>query len=107
MPEPILHQIDNTIHAKARLIIMATLVLNGASSVKQLKDASGLTDGNLGSHLRVLEDAGYIHIARTFAQRKPLSLCRVTPAGQAAFTQYLDVLEQVLAQTKSARPPHP
>ncbi len=102
--EPLLQHVDDTIHAKARLAIMTILVLEGGATFSRLKQASGLTAGNLGAHLRVLEEAGYIKVKKTFADRKPLTTCRATAAGQDAFSRYLAALEQVFEAARKARP---
>lgn len=88
--------IDETFHAPARLGIMTLLIQDGSSDFPALKRALGLTDGNLGAHIRVLEQGGYIGVEKTFEGRKPRTICRVTPSGRRAFARYLDALERVI-----------
>jgi DNA-binding MarR family transcriptional regulator len=88
--------IDETFHAPARLGIMTLLLQEGASDFSSLKKTLGLTDGNLGAHIRVLEDAGYIEVEKRFEGRKPRTTCRVTLGGRRAFARYLQALERVI-----------
>ena len=95
MAEPVAG-IDETFHAPARLGIMTLLLQEGASDFASLKRTLGLTDGNLGAHIRVLEQGGYIEVEKKFEGRKPRTVCRVTASGRRAFTKYLDALERVI-----------
>jgi DNA-binding transcriptional ArsR family regulator len=88
--------IDRVIHEPARLLIVG--LLNG---VKQadflwLLNESGLTKGNLSSHLVRLEEAGYIEVEKTFRGKIPLTLLRLTRAGRAAFTGYRKTMSGLL-----------
>ena len=95
MAEPVAG-IDETFHAPARLGIMTLLLQEGSSDFTSLKRTLGLTDGNLGAHIRVLEQGGYIEVEKKFEGRKPRTVCRVTTSGRRAFTKYLDALERVI-----------
>jgi DNA-binding HxlR family transcriptional regulator len=88
--------IDDVIHARARLGIVTVLTSLGSADFTTLKNQLGMTDGNLASHLRVLEDAGYVKVAKGFEGRKPRTTCRMTAAGQRAFAKYLQDLESVI-----------
>jgi DNA-binding MarR family transcriptional regulator len=88
--------LDETFHAPARLGIMTMLLQEGATDFPSLKRTLGLTDGNLGAHIRVLEGAGYVEVEKKFEGRKPRTICRVTPTGRRAFARYLDALERVI-----------
>jgi len=92
--------IDETFHAPARLGIMTLLLQQGSSDFATLKRTLGLTDGNLGAHIRVLEQAGYIEVEKRFEGRKPRTICRITPGGRRAFARYLDALERVIATAR-------
>ena len=92
--------IDETFHAPARLGIMTLLLQQGSSDFATLKRTLGLTDGNLGAHIRVLEQAGYIEVEKRFEGRKPRTICRITPGGRRAFARYLDALERVIAKAR-------
>ena len=87
--------LDPVIHAPARLRIVATLATlpdGDELSFTRLQDILTLTPGNLITHLRKLEDAGYISIEKSFLGRKPLTQARITDAGRAAFARWLDTI---------------
>ena len=90
-------------HEKARLGIMTCLNTTSAGlSFSDLKELCSLSDGNLNRHLAVLQDAGYVKLRKEGGGRASHTACLVTPAGRRAFLEYLDVLEQVLADAASA-----
>jgi DNA-binding MarR family transcriptional regulator len=82
-------EIDNVIHGRLRLGIMAYLADAGAADFTELKQALEATQGNLGANLITLEQAGYIVIEKSFVGRKPLTRARITPEGREAFRGYL------------------
>jgi len=96
MNEEILKDLNKLFQAKARLGIMTIIISEGDSDFSNLKSYLGLTDGNLGAHLQVLEDAGYLEIEKRFVGRRPKTICRVTEAGREAFIVYLRQLEAVI-----------
>lgn len=96
MTDGVLGDLDETLHAKARLGIMTLLVAAGDADFSSLKQRLGLTDGNLGAHIRVLEEAGYVGVQKRFVGRKPKTTCRVTPKGRRAFQSYIAQLESVI-----------
>jgi DNA-binding MarR family transcriptional regulator len=59
-----------------------------------------MTDGNLSMHLRTLQEAGYVALTKSFQNRKPLTTCALTPAGKAAFADYINLLEEIVRQAK-------
>ena len=69
----------------------------------ELRDALGMTDGNLSVHLQKLEDHDYIAIDKQFVGRRPQTTCRLTKAGQRAFARYLDHLEAIVQQGRGRR----
>lgn len=88
-----LSELDRTLHEPARLQIMAHLfVLNGADFLFLLR-RTGLTKGNLSSHVRKLEDVGYVEVEKKFVDRHPVTTYALTDAGREAFTLYR---EQIL-----------
>jgi DNA-binding MarR family transcriptional regulator len=89
-------QIDDVIHGRMRLGIMAYLADAEAADFNELKGLLQATQGNLSIHLRKLEDAGYIAIEKSFLNRKPLTRARITPAGRAAFAAYLEALSKLI-----------
>ena len=92
--------LDETFHVKARLGIMTLLLLDEAD-FSSLKARLELTDGNLGTHIRVLEDAGFVQIDKAFVGRRPRTTVSITPAGRQAFGVYLEQLEAVIRMAKS------
>lgn len=91
-------EIDEVIHGRVRLGIMAFLAGGEAADFNTLKTRLQLTDGNLSVHLRKLEDAGYVQVTKSFAGRKPLTQARITPQGRAAFVRYLDAMGRLVAE---------
>ena len=88
--------LDESIHQKARLGIMSTLLALGEADFKLLKETLGLSDGNLSTHLTLLEERGYITIQKQFRGRKPHTTAFPTEAGRAAFQRYLAALESII-----------
>ena len=80
--------IDRVIHEPARLLIITTLLPLQEADFTYLLQDTGLTKGNLSSHLSRLEKVGYVEIEKTYQGKLPLTLCRLTPAGRQAFEQY-------------------
>ena len=92
-------ELDEIIHQPIRLRLMAALVAikSGESAeFTLLRDMLGVTDGNLGAHLRRLEDAGYIAIHKAFVDRKPHSYISATDLGRKVFRQQVAALEEIL-----------
>lgn len=89
-------QIDDVIHGRMRLGIMAYLVDAEAADFNELKALLQATQGNLSVHLRKLEEAGYIEIEKSFLNRKPLTRARITEAGRTAFKAYLEALGKLI-----------
>ncbi len=90
-------KLDKTIHEKARLGIMTLL----ASRVppwpfQDLKAELEMSDGNLITHLRTLEQAGYVSSEKLTGDGRPQTLYTLTKAGRRAFEEYLAILEQIL-----------
>jgi DNA-binding MarR family transcriptional regulator len=81
-------ELDRVIHEPARLTIVALLAGVERADFLWVLHESGLTKGNLSSHLAKLEDAGYVEIEKTYRGKTPLTLLRLTASGQAAFKQY-------------------
>ena len=88
--------LDEVVHGRLRLGVMAFLAGAGSADFNALKSRLQATDGNLSVHLRKLEEAGYVAIAKTFAGKKPLTTVTLTPAGRAAFIGYLDAMARLV-----------
>ena len=95
--------LDRVIHERARLSVLTSLMSHPKGlPFGDLKQLCGLTDGNLSRHLQVLQDAGLVYVAKSFAQNRPQSLCRITAAGSRRYLDYLAVLEQVVRDAARA-----
>ncbi|QES89429.1 winged helix-turn-helix domain-containing protein [Rhizosphaericola mali] len=81
---------------RVRLGIMSTLMVNDQVSYNELKELIEATDGNLASHLRALEDLGYIHMQKGFIGRKTNTTYSLTKIGEKAFQQHIDALEKMI-----------
>jgi DNA-binding MarR family transcriptional regulator len=89
-------KLDEVIHGRLRLGIMAYLADAEAADFNELKALLDATQGNLSVHLRKLEEAGYIAIDKSFVDRKPLTRARITEAGRKAFSNYLDAISKLV-----------
>lgn len=98
-PEPFL-QLDRVIHEKGRLAIMSMLAASPELSFTEMRDTLGMTDGNITTHIRTLQEAGYISVSKTYQNNRPLTTCSLTSTGRKAFSEYISLLEQILQQTK-------
>ena len=98
-PEPFL-QLDRVIHEKGRLAIMSMLAAAPELSFTELRDALGMTDGNLTTHIRALQETGYVSVAKSYQNRRPLTTCSLTAAGRKAFREYVNLLEQIVQQNR-------
>jgi DNA-binding MarR family transcriptional regulator len=90
-------QLDRVIHEKGRLAIMSSLAASPELSFTELREALGMTDGNLTTHIRTLQETGYVAVTKSFQNNRPLTTCVLTVAGRRAFTAYIDLLEQIVA----------
>jgi DNA-binding MarR family transcriptional regulator len=90
-----LADIDRTIHEPARLMILALLYVVESGDFTFLMRQTGLTWGNLSSHMSKLEAAGYIEVEKEFVGRKPRTMLRLTDEGRAAFQEYVQSMKQV------------
>ena len=98
-PEPFL-QLDRVIHEKGRLAIMSLLAATPQLSFTELRDTLNMTDGNLTAHMRTLQEAGYVSVTKEFQGGRPLTTFTLTAPGKKAFTSYIDLLEQIVKQTR-------
>ena len=98
-PEPFL-QLDRVIHEKGRLAIMSLLAAAPELAFTELRDSLNMTDGNVTTHIRTLQEAGYIAVTKSFQSGRPLTTCSMTETGRKAFSDYINLLEQIVQQTK-------
>ena len=92
MPLASLGRIDEVIHGRIRLGIMVYLADAETADFTELKTALEATQGNLSVHLKKLEEAGYVAIAKSFVNNKPLTRVSITPEGRKAFAAYLEAI---------------
>lgn len=95
-----LEGIDKILESKIRLGIMSVLAVNDSVDFVTLKSLLGLTDGNLVTHLRTLETAGYLSVHKQFLGRKPNTAYAATATGREAFRRHLDALEAFIRDNK-------
>lgn len=96
-PEPHpLAEIDPVIHAPARLMILTYLYVLESADYVFLVRQTGLTWGNLATHLNKLDEAGYIEIQKTFNGKKPQTILRMSEQGRSAFRTYKKSMQQIL-----------
>lgn len=91
-------QLDKLIHEPARLAIMAVLYACESADFAYLLNATGLTKGNLSSHLYKLHDAGYVEIQKGFKGRVPNTTCWLTRTGRQAFHEYWSNWQELINQ---------
>lgn len=100
-PEPFL-QLDRTIHEKGRLAIMSLLAASPSLLYTDLRDTLRMTDGNASAHLRTLLEAGYVSVTKSLEGGRPTTSYALTATGRSAFTDYVRLLEDIVAQTRRA-----
>lgn len=91
-----LANIDQIIHAPARLMILSYFYVVESTDYVFLMRMTGLTWGNLATHLSKLEEAGYVEVEKTYKGKKPQTILRMTEQGRAAFRAYKKMMKQVL-----------
>jgi DNA-binding transcriptional ArsR family regulator len=91
-----LGEIDRVIHEPARLMVVALLAAVAEADFQYLRQATGLTQGNLSAHLSKLEEAGYVAIEKTFRGKYPLTICRLTERGTEVLNNYRKVIKAAL-----------
>ena len=91
-----LDALDDVIHQKVRLGVMSCLMASGEADFNFLKAALGVSDGNLSTHLTVLEESGYVAVRKEFVGKKPRTTYTPTDTGRQAFEAYVEVLESLV-----------
>ena len=92
----ILEKFNKTFESKARLGIMSVLMINDFVNFTTFKELLNLTDGNLASHLKALEEARYLFFQKDFIGRKPNTNYSATIEGKKAFSDHLNALEKLI-----------
>lgn len=96
----LLDGINKAFESKVRLGIMSVLMVNDSVDFTTLKSLLDITDGNLASHARGLEELGYIRCEKKFVGRKPNTSYQATELGREAFRQHIQALEAFLNNQK-------
>jgi DNA-binding MarR family transcriptional regulator len=97
---PILPVLDPVIHPQPRLriaVTLATLADGDQITFPRLQELTGMTAGNLATHLRKLEDSGYIHVTKAYQRRTPVTWLSLTSTGRLALQEYTAMLRTLLA----------
>jgi DNA-binding MarR family transcriptional regulator len=97
---PLTERLDQVIHDRTRLAILAALAASETLSFTDLRGITATTDGNLSVHARRLEDAGYVLCEKTFAGRTPRTEYRLSASGRKAFEKYLDHMDALIKATR-------
>jgi DNA-binding transcriptional ArsR family regulator len=84
---------DKVIHEPARVVILSLLNAVESADFVFLMNQTGLTQGNLSSHLSKLEAAAYIEIEKTFHKKRPRTIIRISQTGREAFVKYLETMK--------------
>ena len=90
-------RLDDVIHSRIRLAVMSILATVESAEFTYLRERTGATDGNLGAHVKKLEDAGYVTVDKQFVDRKPITRYALTAEGREAFGRYVQRLEAMLS----------
>ncbi|MEM8885125.1 MAG: transcriptional regulator [Planctomycetota bacterium] len=89
------HEFDGVLLSRARLGIVTVLMTRPEATFPELKSLLGLTQGNLGVHLKKLEEEGYVEVTKAFVERKPRTTARLTAKGRDAFLAHVAHLERI------------
>ncbi len=97
LPSDALDRIDPVIHAPARLKLVTELYVVEASDATFLINRTGLTWGNLSTHVIRLEKSGYVEVEKGYRGKTPCTMISLTEKGRAAFREYRKTMKQILA----------
>lgn len=95
-----IENLNKTFDSRIRLGIMSTLMVNDDINFNTLKELINVTDGNLASHIKALDESGYIKVNKGFIGRKTNTTYTVTKVGEKAFQQHLAALEKMIKGIK-------
>lgn len=97
-------RLDDTVHQRVRLGILAVLTEASWADFAYLRDALELTDGNLSRHIAVLEEAGLVKVEKGYDNRRPRTWVQATRAGRAALKAELSALQELISRVQGAAP---
>jgi len=95
-----IENLNKIFDSRIRLGIMSALMVNESVNFNQLKELMQITDGNLASHIKALEDNGYVKIQKGFIGKKTNTTYSVTKAGEKAFSDHIVALENMIRGVK-------
>lgn len=95
-----INKLNKLFDSRVRLGIMSTLMVNDAMNFNDLKELLSITDGNLASHMKALEENQVIKVEKGFVGRKTNTVYSITRAGEKAFKAHLEALEKMIRSTK-------
>ena len=95
----ILSNLNKAFENRVRLAVMSLLTVNESLEFNKLKKMLNVTDGNLASHIAMLEKKKYISVRKKFVGKKPVTTYAATAAGKKAFAEHLDALEALIQRT--------
>ena len=101
-PESFL-KLDRVIHEKGRLAIVSLLAATPELSFTEMRDTLEMTDGNLTTHIRTLQEAGYVAVTKSFRNSRPLTTCALTLNGRHVFREYIELLEQIVREARGGK----
>jgi DNA-binding MarR family transcriptional regulator len=93
-------ELNRVIHEKGRLAIMSMLAASDELSFTELRDTLEMTDGNLTTHIRTLQETGYVSVAKSYQRNRRLTTVALTTAGRRAFADYVSLLERIVHHAK-------
>ena len=91
--------LDDVIHSRIRLAVMALLASVQDAEFTWLRERTGATDGNLSTHMSRLVDAGYVQVEKSFVENRPMTRYHLSREGRRAFRAYVDRMEELLGGT--------
>lgn len=94
---------DDVIHGRLRLGVMAYLASTSPALFGELRDKVGATDGNLSTHLKKLDEAGYVKIEKRFVGKKPQTRVHLTQPGRKAWSAWLEHVQSLIEAAGSDR----
>ena len=96
-----INELDRVVHEPARLLILALLHVVQFADFLYLERQTGMTRGNMASHIKKLEAAGFVEVEKKFVDKIPRTLYRLTPRGRTAFREYREQLTGALSTVPS------
>lgn len=91
-----IEQLNKVFDSRIRIGIMSALMVNETLSFNELKELLDATDGNLATHMKTLEEQGYVKVKKGFIGRRTNTTYEITRSGQKAFRTHIDALEQII-----------